>query len=300
MSIIKRMLLAFICIPIISGALYWVTYVYKVKAESVQNIKIEDVNINNISKFVEVKVVEGKIVMVEKKSTPEVKAENKEEVKIQVNKKAIKKRSDMIIVIDPGHASGTSPEKEQQAPGSSIMKIKEPGGAQGIKTRTPEYVVNMAVAVRLKGLLKEKGYTVIMTKTENKQMLGNIARAQVGNKVKADLVIRIHADSNKDSSVHGASMLIPSNSKSTKAIYKTSKRYGQIVHSSFINSIGMSNRGIVERNDLTGFNWSVVPVILVEMGFQSNVEEDKKLASENYQIKLAKALSVGIDKALFN
>ena len=37
----------------------------------------------------------------------------------------------------------------------------------------------------------------------------------------------------------------------------------------------MENRGVVERNDLTGFNWSVVPVILVEMGFQSNVEEDK-------------------------
>ena len=120
-----------------------------------------------------------------------------------------KKRSDMVIVIDPGHASVTSTEKEQQAPGSNIMKIKEPGGAQGIKTKTPEYLVNMAVAVRLKSLLEKKGYTVIMTKTQNKQMLGNIARAKVGNIAKADLVIRIHADSNNNSSVKGASMLVP-------------------------------------------------------------------------------------------
>ena len=145
-----------------------------------------------------------------------------------------KKRSDMVIVIDPGHASATSMEKEQQAPGSSIMKIKEPGGAQGINTKTPEYVVNMAVAVRLKSLLEEKGYTVIMTKTENKQMLGNIARAKVGNTAKADLVIRIHADSNNNSSVKGASMLVPADSKNTNAIYKTSKRYGQIVFNSLI------------------------------------------------------------------
>ena len=60
---------------------------------------------------------------------------------------------------------------------------------------------------------------------------------------------------------------------------KQVKNMEQIVHNSLIHSIGMKNRGVVERNDLTGFNWSVVPVILVEMGFQSNVEEDKLLAT---------------------
>lgn len=308
MSKTKKIILSFICVPVIGIVIYWATYSNMVNGKSVQAIKFNEENINDSNKVSIFKVVQGKIVKIEEKPTLDGKIvaeiENKipvkeePKVKTKENKKALKNRSDMVIVIDPGHASVTSMAKEQQAPGSNIMKIKEPGGAQGINTKTPEYVVNMAVAVKLKKLLEGKGYKVIMTKTVNKQMLGNIARAKVGNTAKADLVIRIHADSNNNSSIKGASMLVPADSKNTNPIYKTSKKYGQIVFNTLINSIGMENRGVVERNDLTGFNWSVVPVILVEMGFQSNVEEDKKLATVNYQNKLSKALSEGIDKAL--
>ena len=287
MSKIKKVVLSLICLAIISGVLYVTTYRNKVNGQYVQDIKNKDVNINNTNKPA---VLIGEDAKILDKAL--------EKIKTQENKKPIENRCDKVIVIDPGHASVTSLEKEQSAPGSNIMKIKEPGGAQGIKTKTPEYVVNMAVAVRLRSLLKEKGYTVIMTKTENKQMLGNIARARVGNASKADLVIRIHADSNNDASIIGASMLVPSDSKNTNAIYIKSKRYGQIVFNSLIKSIGMNNRGVVERNDITGFNWSKVPIILVEMGFLSNVEEDKELSTGIYQDKLAKALSEGIDKAL--
>jgi len=294
MSRIKRIFLTFTCLLIIGSLLYETTYMNKVKGEPVQAIKINEININGIKNPTMLKLEQGKIAILLGKLVPDVKIETKKQVKIPV----AKKQSGMVVVIDPGHASVTSLEKEQQAPGSSIMKIKEPGGAQGINTKTPEYVVNMAVAVRLKSLLEKKGYTVIMTKTENKKMLGNIARAKIGNLSKADLVIRIHADSNNNSSVKGASMLVPADTKNTNAIYKISKKYGAIVFNSLIKSVGMKNRGIVERNDLTGFNWSVVPVILVEMGFQSNVEEDRLLATGTYQNKLAKALSDGIDKAL--
>jgi N-acetylmuramoyl-L-alanine amidase len=289
MSKLKKIVLCLLCLAIIGGVLYAITYMYKVNGRYVQDTKNKNVNINNTNKP---EVVIGKDAQILYKAI--------EKIKTQENKSPIEKRSDRIIVIDPGHASTTNLEKEQLAPGSNIMKIKEPGGAQGVITRTPEYVVNMAVAVRLRTLLKAKGYTVIMTKTENKQILGNIARAKVGNDSKADLVIRIHADSNNDSSIMGASMLIPTDSKNTNPIYKVSKKYGQVVFKNLIENIGMKNRGVVERNDITGFNWSKVPVILVEMGFLSNIEEDKELATGIYQDKLAKALSEGIDKALMD
>lgn len=322
---IKKFLLTFICLSIIGGALYKITYSAKVDDKAVQAIKINEKNqdTNKTPKEeVAVKETVKKIPKEEEKKAPEVKAEVKTEVKTekkaetktevktqaevkvkpqvktQEYKKVLKERSEMVIVIDPGHASITSSEKEPQAPGSSIMKVKEPGGAQGINTKIPEYVVNMEVAVRLKSLLEEKGYNVVMTKTEHKQMLGNIARAEVGNKANADLVIRIHADSSDNSSANGASMLVPANNKYTDSIYKISKKYGDTVLNNLINDIGMKNRGVVARDDLTGFNWSKVPVILVEMGFQSNVEEDKLLATGTYQDKIAKALSEGIDKAL--
>jgi N-acetylmuramoyl-L-alanine amidase len=328
----KKVLLTFICLSIVGGALYKTTYAGKIDEKSIQAIKInkeKKATINTNKEKVVTEKKEEKKAKIEEKLTKEMKTEKKDKINTEKNtkrnpasnieknteKKEVivkqkpqakateytkvqKERSEMVIVIDPGHASNTSLEKEPQAPGSTIMKVKEPGGAQGINTKTPEYLVNMEVAVRLKSLLEEKGYTVIMTKTENKQMLGNIARAEVGNKAKADLVIRIHADSSDKSSVNGASMLVPADNENTDAIYKISKKYGNIVLNNLINSVGMKNRGVVERNDITGFNWSKVPVILVEMGFQSNVEEDKLLATDTYQDKLAKALSEGIDNAL--
>ncbi|MCB2358970.1 N-acetylmuramoyl-L-alanine amidase [Clostridium estertheticum] len=292
---IKKVLLAFMCLVIIGGVLYKVNYIKKEHEKSVQAIKTneQDKKLNKIA---------NEKLLAKAKGVKEAEAVKyaKALLKINKDKEFLKKQKDLakVVVIDPGHASITSLEQEKQAPGSTIMKIKEPGGAQGINTKTPEYVVNMAVAVRLKVLLIKKGYTVIMTKTENKQMLGNIARAQVGNDSKANLVIRIHADSNDNSSVSGASMLVPTDTKNTDPIYKLSKQYGQVVFRNLINNVGMNDRGVVERDDMTGFNWSKVPVILVEMGFLSNTSEERLLITEAYQDKLAKGLAEGIDAAL--
>ena len=46
----------------------------------------------------------------------------------------------------------------------------------------------------------------------------------------------------------------------------------------------------MERGDLTGFNWSDVPAVLVETGFMSNRSESALLRSAGYQQKLAGAL----------
>ena len=60
----------------------------------------------------------------------------------------------------------------------------------------------------------------------------------------------------------------------------------------------MYNRGVIERSDLTGFNWSKVPVVLIEMGFLSNPEEDSLLNDSSYQEKIAQGLCNGILEAL--
>jgi len=209
------------------------------------------------------------------------------------------KANGKVIVIDPGHASRSNMQTEPQAPGSNVMKIKDGGGAQGISTRTPEYVVNMNVSIKLKKYLEEKGYTVIMTKIDNSLSLGNVERAEIWNNANAALAIRIHADSSENSSVKGASMLIPTNQmECTRSIYSESKRCGEIVLSNLVKEVGMANRGVVPHDDMTGFNWSRVPVILVEMGFLSNPDEDRLLSSSDYEDKIAKALADGIIEAV--
>lgn len=207
--------------------------------------------------------------------------------------------SKKVIIIDPGHASRSNLEKEPIAPGSSQMKIKDGGGAEGVVTKVSEQSINLKVAFKLKDLLQGMGYTVIMTKTREDQSLGNVERAQVGNNANAALVIRIHADSSDSSSARGASMLVPAVvNENTKAIYKESRSYGTIILNTLVREAGMRNRGVIERRDMTGFNWSKVPVVLVEMGFISNPEEDKLLTSQAYENKLAKGLEDGISEAI--
>jgi len=60
-----------------------------------------------------------------------------------------------------------------------------------------------------------------------------------------------------------------------------------------VRSLGFPDRGLQEHSDFTGFNWSDVPVILVEMGFMTNAAEDRLLASGAYRQRAATGLCRG-------
>jgi N-acetylmuramoyl-L-alanine amidase len=67
-----------------------------------------------------------------------------------------------------------------------------------------------------------------------------------------------------------------------------------MIHAAVIAASGAVDRGVVTRSDLSGFNWSAVPTVLVEMGFMSNASEDRALNTDAYQDKLARGLADGI------
>lgn len=227
--------------------------------------------------------------------------EEKEHNEILKEKKEDKSKENLknkIIVIDPGHANRSNLELERVSPDSEEKKIKDGGGADGVNSKTPEYLIAMDVASKLKETLQKEGYTVIMTKNKHSESLGNIERAEVGNKNNANLVIRIHADSADLEDAKGASILVPSKKGYASEINELSKKYGGILLSEMVASANMNNRGVVEREDMTGFNWSKVPVVLVEIGFLSNAEEDKLLNTEEYRIKIVQGLTEGIKKAI--
>jgi N-acetylmuramoyl-L-alanine amidase len=207
-------------------------------------------------------------------------------------------KNNKVIVLDAGHGGKSTSEKEPVSPDSSEMKPKNVSGATGDFTKTPEPVITLKVAQKLRDDLNSKGYTVIMTRNSSSETISNIERAEIGNENNAALVIRIHADSADSSSAKGASMLVPGEVGYAKDIYKISQSYGKTIFNTLLNEVGMKSRGVVTRTDLTGFNWSKVPVVLIEMGFLSNEEEDRLLSTDAYQDKIAAALSDGIDTAL--
>lgn len=206
------------------------------------------------------------------------------------------KQEEFLICIDPGHQEKGDSNLEPIAPGSSSKKARVSSGATGVATKKPEYILNLEASVVLKHILEGKGFKVIMTRETNDVNISNSERALLANKEKADMVIRIHADSLDNGSKTGASILIPSkDGKYTSSIYDNSNQCAGYIKEQMQKS-NIKINGIFERGDLTGFNWSTVPVVLVEMGFLSNYQEDNMMSNPDYQRKLMQSISDGVEE----
>jgi len=209
-------------------------------------------------------------------------------------------KEEYVVVINAGHQSKNDLRKESYAPGSDKKKYRVTSGTRGIATKVNEGDRNLQVAKRLAKDLEAAGIKVYLTRTKNNVNISNSSRAKFANKLKADLVISLHCDACGDKSVKGITMLVPKKNKWTKKIYPKSLDAGKIVLGKVIGTTKAKNRGISKRSDITGFNYSKVPTILIEMGFMTNKNEDRKLATAGYQKKLSKGMAKGIIKYLNN
>ncbi len=201
-----------------------------------------------------------------------------------------------IVAIDAGHQARGDSSTEPIGPGSSVKKAKVAAGTSGVVTKVPEYKLTLAVAKKLKKELVNRGYKVMMIRKSNDVNISNKERALKANRT-SDICIRLHADGIGNSSVAGASALYPS--KSNKYVGKLSskcQRLSEAVLSEMCNSSGARKRGLSQRDDLTGTNWSTIPVTLIEMGFMTNPEEDRKMQTESYQKKLAEGMAEGVER----
>lgn len=200
-----------------------------------------------------------------------------------------------LVVIDPGHDLYANSATEPIGPGSSTRKIKDGGGARGVVSGKPEAVINLAVSKRLAALLKGAGIGVVMTRTTTSHTsMGNVARAQIANRLHAAALVRIHCDGST-SGATGTHTLYPAYRAGwTSDIYKSSLRLAKLVQAGLVGSLGFPNRGLDPRSDITGFNWADVPVILPELGFLTNPGEDRILSSQAGQQKAAVGLCRGI------
>jgi N-acetylmuramoyl-L-alanine amidase len=202
----------------------------------------------------------------------------------------------ITICIDPGHQKHGNAHTEPISPNSNVKKAKVTSGTTGIITKVPEYAFNLSLSMKIKQALLNEGFNVIMTREKNEVNLSNIDRAEIANKSEADLFLRIHADGSNDKNMNGISILYPAINAKNVNIYGVSKSIAGILMKSVIEKTGAKSDGIVERKDMTGFNWSKVPVVLLESGFMTNAAEDRKLESSDYQKKIAEGITQGIVK----
>lgn len=200
-----------------------------------------------------------------------------------------------IICIDPGHQLEGDYTTEPIGPNSDIEKPKVSNGAIGIDTKKPEYELNLEVSLKLRDRLEAEGFVVILTREIHDVNISNTERAKIANKNASDIFIRIHADQRGSSEYNGISVLCPSKgNKYTTEIYDDSNQLAHAMLESLLSETEATDMGISYRDDISGFNWSEVPVVLIEMGFMSNPIEDKKMSTEAYQNKLVDGMVNGI------
>ena len=202
------------------------------------------------------------------------------------------------MVVDPGHDARPNLETEPIGPGSSQRKIKDGGGTRGVVTGTPEHLVTLRISLALREELERSGYCVTMTRTRSAgRSIGNVARARIANRAGAALFLRVHADGSTSRSQNGSSVLYPALRRGwTGDVLPESRQAARVLQRELVAGLGSRDLGIVRRGDLTGFNWSDVPVVLAEVGFLTNPREDRLLSSRRYQRRAARALARGVER----
>ena len=220
-----------------------------------------------------------------------------EKVYSQWSKGKTVKTDAYLVAIDAGHQSRANTKKEPNGPGSSEMKVKVTGGTQGKFTGQTEYELNLAVAKKLKAVLEKRGYKVLMIRESTDVNISNVERAQIANKKKADVFIRIHANGSDSPGANGAMTICQtSQNPYCKATYKKSRKLSDCVLNGIVKNTGCRREGVWETDTMTGINWCQVPVTIVEMGYLSNQKEDRLLATDSYRKKMAVGIADGIDE----
>ena len=229
----------------------------------------------------------------------EIETETEKETESETESEKEEKWNGHIVGIDPGHQgswvdmSATEPD----GPGSSNYKAKSTTGTMGRYTGVPEYELNLTISLALREELEERGYQVVMTRENNDTAISNIERAQKAVEGGSEIYVRIHANGSDDTSVKGALGMAPSpQNPYVGYLAQDSYRLSQCILNSYCAATGFANLGIQYYDNMTGINWSTIPVTILEMGFMTNESDDIAMQDKSMQKKMVQGIADGVDE----
>lgn len=193
-----------------------------------------------------------------------------------------------VIIIDAGHGG-------------------EDGGAVGIDG-TAEKDLNLSISLKLNEILSAMGYQTRMVRTTDTSIHNADAdtvrerkvsdihnRAAIMNEYENCIYVSIHQNKYSGSSIWGAQTFYSPNNEESKEL-------AQLIQASIANNVQPDNKRVIKQS---GTNIYVLynatkPAVMVECGFVSNANELEQLKDDEYQNKMAFAISNGIINYLFS
>lgn len=183
---------------------------------------------------------------------------------------------DKIIVVDAGH--GGSDEGTSSAYGHH------------------EKDYNLLVLKELKQMLDKTDIKVYYTRLSDKKIT-KPARTDLANKLRADLFISIHCNSEDgDGSAYGVETLYSKRKPLNSRL--DNKKLSRILLNNVADEIGNKKRGVIRREGLYIMHHSEVPASIIEIGYMSNKSDLKYILKKSGREKVAKGIYKGIMEAL--
>lgn len=199
-------------------------------------------------------------------------------ISVNQTERGTQKAASPLILVDAGHGGS------------------DPGmiGVGGLE----EKGINLSISLLLRDTLEKSGYSVIMTREEDKGLYDSSAANKKAQDMQRRIAmirehmpvlsVSIHQNSYHDAGVHGSQVFF----------YESSvegKKLAEAVQSSLNDLLEVDRPRKVKGN--TSYyllKRSSGTLVIVECGFLTNPEEAQKLQTKEYQEKVAAAVSEGI------
>ena len=168
------------------------------------------------------------------------------------------------------------------------------GGAVG-STGVTESELNLAFSLKLKEMCEDYGFKVVLTRKDmnglyslfasNKKKSEMQKRQEIIEKAKPDVMVSIHMNS------------FSASSSGAQCFYANGNESGQVLATSVQQALSteIEHTGTSAKvGDFYVLNCTDYPSVLVECGFLSNPDEERKLCDEDYQSNFCRLLLYGI------
>lgn len=180
------------------------------------------------------------------------------------------------VCIDPGHG-GEDPGAIHTDEDGTIWRESE---------------INLGVALMVRDILEQNNVTVVMTR-ETDETVELTTRAPFANEKQTALFVSIHTNSFAGEAANGIETW---GTLETSATYAgvTDKDLAENIQNAVIARTGANPRGIKDTTTLAVIRGSIMPSVLIEVGFISNTKERELMFSDDYRRKLAEGIAEGI------